>query len=191
MAAKIINFPSDREERPSGNDEAAASPTLKPGIEIDRELDRALRGMEDDDPVRLALQYGTGAVAFSNVFRLLRRRPEELLIFCNTIVGDCETGVPWGDVYCLTDEDVYRYIFTLYTASYVRECQLRRGEMILPSAEAVILPVPDLRQKHLTEGMAQWVREYYPGLAGLPVRLEDPHSVREMIADAMEVDPDP
>ncbi len=190
MTAKIINFPADnKKNEPSGNEDESGFPVLKPGIEVDRELDRVIRGMDEDDPVRMNLQYGTNTVAFSNVFRILRKRPEELLVFCNTLMEDSETGVPWGDVYCLTDKEIYRYIFTIYTSSYVKECQLRRGEIIPASAENIILPVPELAAQHLIQGVETWVKEYYPGLAGVPVRLEDPEAVREMISGSLEEEP--
>jgi hypothetical protein len=190
MTAKIINFPSEKTKDDTSENEAeSAFPALKPGIEIDRELDRVIRGLDEDDPVRMNLQYGTNTVAFSNVFRILRKKPKELLVFCNTISEDSETGVPWGDVYCLTDEEIYRYIFTLFTASYVKECQMRRGEIIPASAENIILPVPELTLQHLILGMELWVKEYYPGLAGIPVRLESPDAVREMITSSLDEDP--
>lgn len=190
MSAKIIEFPGNTPQPGSPDEEGGASPSLlKPSLEMDRQLDRALRRMDKDDPVRNKLMHGEDSIAFSNVFRLLRRRPEELVVFCNTLSEACKNGVHWGDVFCLMDAETYRYIFTLYTDSYVRECRLRRGEVIEASPENIILPVRGLTIEHLTQGVEKWVRDYYPGLTGVPIRPEDLDVVQEMIRDSMKEDP--
>lgn len=102
----------------------------------------------------------------------------------------CADGVPWGDVFCLTDPETYRYIFTLYTDAYVQACRVRRGELIEASPENVILPVSALTLEHLRQGVEAWVSAYYPGLAGIPIRLEDPEQVCQMIQASLTEDPE-
>lgn len=189
MTAKIIEFPA-RSGTPEGEDEQAPPrrPLLQPTPEMDRELDRELRNMDREHPLRKDILQGGQSIASSNVLRLLRKKPDELLVFCNTLSEPGAAGVPWGDVYCLTDDETYRYLFTLYTVEYVRECRLRRGEIIEASAENIILPVPDLKPEDLTRAVEQWVESHYPGLAGVPVRREDPEAVREMIERSLGED---
>ncbi len=190
MTAKIIEFPGNTNQSLTDDGEENSDPSpLKPSMEIDRQLDRDIRTLDKDDPIRKDLLNGTNSIAFSNVFQMLKKKPEELRVFCNTLAETDGPGVPWGDVYCLTDRETYRYIFTLFTVSYVRECQMRRGEVIEASAENIILPVPGLTFEHLTQGVEKWVNEYYPGLTGVPVQQEDPKVVREMILESMEEDP--
>jgi hypothetical protein len=191
MPAKIIEFPKvPMTADPSCDGEGEVRPAvLKPCMELDRQLDRALRNLDENDPIRKDLFCGTNSIASSNVFRMLRNKPAELLVFCNTISGENEDEVAWGDVYCLTDDDTYRFIFTMYTADYVGECRHLRGEVIEASEENIILPASGLTLEHLVQGVEKWVNEYYPGLAGVPVRLEDPEAVREMIRDSLVEDP--
>jgi len=190
MTAKIIEFPGNAGTPPGGDDEEQRPrrSTLRPGPEVDRELDRELRKMDGEHPVRQSLLKSDDSAAFSNVMRLLRQNPRELLVFCNTLSGPDDAGVPWGDIYCLTDGETYRYIFTMYTAWYVRECQMRRGEVIEASPENIILQADSLGPEHLTEAVNRWVGAYYPGLTGIPVRQEEPEAVREMIESSLEED---
>jgi len=156
---------------------------LATGVEFDQDLDRQCRKEWKDDALREDSRCGNGPHAFLHVLRLLRHRPEELLVFCTTLNGQEERHVPWGDIYGLTDPpDTYRYLFTLYTRGYVQECRRRRGEVIQASAEDVILSVAGLTPTDVRRGVVKWVNRYYPPLKGLPIRLEDPEAVEEMIS---------
>ena len=184
--AKVIAFPDRRKQQSAPGDlQEAPANLLRPSLHADRELDRAMRSLQKDDPDRLNQINSMDSNAFSTVFRLLRKRPEVLLVFCNTVAGPNDGGALWGDVYCLTDDDLFRYIFTVYTRTYVTECRRFRGETIRSSAENIILEVAELSIQSIREATELWVREYYPGLSDVPVQLEDPKNVREMILDSL------
>ena len=161
---------------------------LRPSPELEKELDRALTAIRKEDQVRL--QHGqicrSNAHVFFNVYRLLREGGEELCVFCNTVVEGDPGPVSWGDVFGLTDlPDTYRYLFTLYTSSYVRECGRTRGENILPSPENIILNVPALTEKDVLQGTAEWINRYHPSMKNIRIRLEDPETVGQMIRDSL------
>jgi len=153
-------------------------------MELDKELDRALKELKQSEGFREDVLYGSSPHAFFNVLRLLRRKPAELVVFCNTIVEGIHESAPWGDVFGLTDPpDTYRYLFTLYSKSYEEDCRRSRAEIIAPSSEDIILHTPSLTSTDVVRGVLKWINKYYPALKGIIVRLEDPVSVQEMISN--------
>lgn len=74
MAAKIIEFPGNAKEpdKESVEGETRSRTRLSPSADLDLHLDRALRRLDKDDPIRNRLVQDAYSVTFSNVFRLLR-----------------------------------------------------------------------------------------------------------------------
>jgi len=180
--ADVIRFPNKHiEQNPSSRQEKKI--ILTPSMEMDMELDRALAEFKESEGLREDMLYGSSSHAFSNALRLLRLKPEELPVFCNTILEGIQESAPWGDVFGLTDPpDTYRYLFTLYSKSYLDECRRSRGDTIAPSSENIILSSPCLGCADVVRGVIKWINRYYPGLKGVAVRLEDPIMAQEMIS---------
>lgn len=154
---------------------------------MDRELDRMLRKRKKGFRIQEADIQPLRSQASFNVSHLLEQRPEELLVFCNTVMDGVDRPVPWGDVFGLTDPpDTYRYLFTLYTEFYKDYCNEKRGEEITASSEDIILSVPSLTNREVIDGVLSWITQYYPALKNLPIHLEDPKVVEEMILDSLQ-----
>ncbi|MEW6441958.1 MAG: hypothetical protein AB1640_13565 [bacterium] len=154
---------------------------------LEEQLDGFLDRIGTPCPGAGPAQSGRAPQRAANIRRLLALRPPGLLVFCNTVFDNGSRAVPWGDVFALTDPpDTYRYIFTVYTRSYVRYCARCRGEKIRESDENIILAVPALTNCDVLAAARRWIDLYQPGLQGVTVRLEDPDTVLEMVSRSID-----
>ena len=117
---------------------------------------------------------------------------EELVVFSpeiqgkkteeETSNGDGDAPKLWGDVFLRIGEE-YPFLFTAYTADYVREQNLLYGEEIKPSPKDVILKRPHLSPEDILRAMIKWVNLYCPTLKGRAISLEDDATLESLICD--------
>ena len=184
--ARIIQFPPEGKKKDSQPQKKGKRVILSPSIELDEEFDRKLKKTQKWHRPQEADIPPSTSPSCLNVTRFLGKKPEELLVFCNTVLEEIDHSVTWGDIFGLTDPpDTFRYLFTLYTKSYAEYCRQSRGEEISASAEDIILDAPSLTNREVMRGVLLWINRYYPALKDLTVSLEDPTVVEEMIRQSM------
>ncbi len=88
----------------------------------------------------------------------------------------------WGDVFVRIGDE-YSFLFTLYTADYVRQQKMLYGEGINSSPRDVILKRPDLSPSDILRGLIKWVNLYRPNLMGRPIFLEESSILQSLICD--------
>lgn len=161
---------------------ASGRPLFCPSRDLDTQLDRYLaRTMGDWESIEAQVPP-SASQAFLNACRLVARRPRELLVFCTTASDSPEGTASWGDIFALTDPpDTFRYLFTVYTTGYVEHCERDRGERIRETAEDIILSAPRLTGREVVRALWKWTNRYYPMLKGVPVRLENADTVRQLL----------
>jgi hypothetical protein len=90
--------------------------------------------------------------------------------------------VRWGDVF-LKSGDVYPFLFTIYTADYVRHQLVSYGEKIEPSPKDVILRKKQLSPADIIRAVIKWANLYSPQQCGKQVRLESNAVLQDLICD--------
>jgi len=88
----------------------------------------------------------------------------------------------WGDVFVKVGDE-YVFLFTLYTANYVEEQFRRHGERVKPSPSDIILKREVLGAPDIIRAVIKWVNLYSPGLAGMPISLENPSVLQTLVCD--------
>lgn len=88
----------------------------------------------------------------------------------------------WGDVF-IRSGDEYPFLFTVYTADYVKEQFRQYGERIKPSSRDVILNSRRLGQEDIIRAVIKWVNLHCPSLKGNPIFLEDDAILQTLICD--------
>ena len=92
------------------------------------------------------------------------------------------TPCKWGDVF-VKNEDEYPFLFTIYTAGYIREQFRQYGERITPSSRDVILNTPQLSREDIIRAVIKWVNLHCPTLKGKPIFLEKDAILQTLICD--------
>ena len=88
----------------------------------------------------------------------------------------------WGDVFVKVGDE-YVFLFTVYTARYVREQFQRFGERIRPSSSDIILHRELLGPQDIIRAVIKWANRYSPRLAGKPIFLEEPSVLQTLVCD--------
>ena len=88
----------------------------------------------------------------------------------------------WGDVFIKVGDE-YSFLFTMYTAAYVKQQLVCHGEIIRPSSNDVILNRRLLQPHDIVRAVIKWANLYCRSLAGKPIFLENSSVLRTLVCD--------
>jgi hypothetical protein len=206
--ADIIPFPASRTSRPAAEQDRE--------LPLHEPVDRSVRSHAKGTTSRLEMMmqeiadfYEVSSVAEHAYCRFDTRDMEEdarqdmgslteLIVFSPEIQFSRRQAeephrreprlVQWGDVF-FKSEDVYPFLFTVYTEGYVQHQLLSYGESIKPTPRDIIIGERVLSgRKHLSapdiiRAVLKWVNLYAPQQSGKPVRLESEGVLQDLICE--------